>query len=172
MDSLESDTAILLHLVRRGTSWTETAKWAQQNLGWDKARAKAAQNQVAHHVSTFTSKIQASGEALLAKYPDADDNDAFAQRDASRAMPLASLTERREILRIALDTFGEKYQRPFVSKSFASFSVIGTNDWQDYASTVLQLVQLDTLLSIEALLERLTDGLDRDSQDSAAEPES
>jgi hypothetical protein len=49
-----------------------------------------------------------------------------------------------------------KYARPFDGKNVAGVSLIGTESWSDYGAVVLQMAILDTLLSIEEKLDRLT----------------
>jgi hypothetical protein len=59
---------------------------------------------------------------------------------------------RRSILN-ALARGNEKYRRPFDKGTVAQFSAAGTRSWAEYGQVVLEMAILDTLLSIEALLQ-------------------
>jgi hypothetical protein len=67
----------------------------------------------------------------------------------------SSLQTRRGILDAVART-NEKYARPFDAGRMASISLIGTESWSDYGAVVLQMAVLDTLLSIEEKLSKLT----------------
>jgi hypothetical protein len=63
---------------------------------------------------------------------------------------------RREILDAIADG-NPKYAKPFTVNDVAPYSLIGTQSWSDYGAVVLQMAILDTLLSIEEKLDRLTE---------------
>ena len=49
----------------------------------------------------------------------------------------------------------KKYNRAIRGGDFASFSIIGTDDWEDYASLSLQALTLLTLTNIDKNLEEI-----------------
>lgn len=49
----------------------------------------------------------------------------------------------------------KKYRKSIRSGDFASFSIIGTDDWEDYASLSLQALTLLTLTNIDKNLEEI-----------------
>ena len=49
----------------------------------------------------------------------------------------------------------KKYRRAIRGGDFASFSIIGTDDWEDYASLSLQALTLLTLTNIDKNLEEI-----------------
>jgi hypothetical protein len=53
-----------------------------------------------------------------------------------------------------------KYRLPFESDRLAMASVMGGN-WEEYGQVVLQMATLDTLLSIEEKLGRMTELLEK-----------
>lgn len=55
----------------------------------------------------------------------------------------------------------KKYKKAISSGEFAQFSIIGTNDWEDYASLSISALQLLTMAQINARLELLTEHLER-----------
>lgn len=64
---------------------------------------------------------------------------------------------------------GEKYPRAINGQGWASFSIIGTEDWKDYASLSLAAMQTETLSDlgerpkrIERLLLRIVRALEKD----------
>lgn len=66
-----------------------------------------------------------------------------------RETPISSPAQRRAILHMLKQG---KYAKPFERGRFAFFSIMGTEDWDDYASLVVRMVQTDTLLDIHQLL--------------------
>lgn len=52
-------------------------------------------------------------------------------------------------------SMGAKYRRPFEKHSFAAFSIMRTQNWQDHATTVLQMAELEEMLNIESRLDEL-----------------
>ena len=48
---------------------------------------------------------------------------------------------------------GKKYDRALNTGEFATFSIIGTNDWEDYASLSFRALTLKSLLRIEQSLD-------------------
>ena len=97
-----------------------------------------------------------SGEVLsvIDEAFDLDDHDEDPDRAPQASPGLATPAKKREILAMLKQG---KYAKPFERGRFAAFSLIGTEDWQDYASLVLQMIQVDTLLNIEERLDRLVD---------------
>jgi hypothetical protein len=68
---------------------------------------------------------------------------------------------RRQILE-SIASRGGKYAKPFDSDGtrISNFSLIGTESWSDYGAVILQMAILDTLLSIEEKLTKLTEQSD------------
>jgi hypothetical protein len=54
-----------------------------------------------------------------------------------------------------------KYRLALSGERLASFSIIGTDDWEDYASLAFDAMALETTLDIDTRLERLTDTVAR-----------
>lgn len=48
-----------------------------------------------------------------------------------------------------------KYNKALTKGEFAAFSLMGTNDWEDYASTVLRIMTLKESLRIDQNLEEI-----------------
>lgn len=184
----ERDVAALLHLVRQGLWWADTAEMAVEQWGWDVARARAAKQALNHHIKPLSGEVEPSGELLLQQHPwetieaavldqAPETEDPVAPQDPLPNDPvhptdeISDFASRRQILR-ELVTRGEKYSRPFTRGKFATFSLIGTEDWQDYAALVLQVVQIDTLLNIEQKLDSLLAAVDTraESKDESLPP--
>ena len=77
--------------------------------------------------------------------------------------PLAGITQRtspevRARILAMIKKGNGKYAKPFDKDRLASVSLLGTESWSDYGQVVLQMAILDTLLSIEEKLDRLTAG--------------
>ena len=75
--------------------------------------------------------------------------------------PLAGITTRtppevRERILAMFKKANGKFAKPFDKDRLAASSFIGTESWAEYGQVVLQMAILDTLLSIEEKLERLT----------------
>lgn len=95
----------------------------------------------------------------------ADGNVARRSADASDtpADPLAGVTQRtspetRARILAMIKKANGKYAKPFDKDRLAAVSLIGTESWSEYGQVVLQMVILDTLLSIEEKLDRLAGG--------------
>ena len=54
----------------------------------------------------------------------------------------------------------KKYRRAIFDSEFATFSIIGTEDWEDYASLSIDALQLLTLAQINENLEAIRKQLD------------
>lgn len=67
--------------------------------------------------------------------------------------PISSPEQRRAILHMLKQG---KYAKPFDKGRFSFFSIMGTEDWDDYASLVVRMVQTDTLLDIHRLMETMS----------------
>ena len=75
--------------------------------------------------------------------------------------PLEGITTRtppevRERILAMFKKGNSKYAKPFDKDRLAAASFIGTQSWAEYGQVVLQMAILDTLLSIEEKLDRLT----------------
>jgi hypothetical protein len=75
--------------------------------------------------------------------------------------PLGGITTRtppevRERILAMFKKANSKYAKPFDKDRLAVASLIGTESWSEYGQVVLQMAILDTLLSIEEKLDRLT----------------
>jgi hypothetical protein len=75
--------------------------------------------------------------------------------------PLAGITTRtppevRERILAMFKKANGKFAKPFDKDRLAAASFIGTESWAEYGQVVLQMAILDTLLSIEEKLERLS----------------
>jgi hypothetical protein len=81
-----------------------------------------------------------------------------ADEQSAPRFPTAPET-RRQILH-AIAARNPKYAKPFDRGKMASFSLIGTESWSEYGAVVLQMAMLDTLLSIEEKLAKLTEASD------------
>lgn len=60
-----------------------------------------------------------------------------------------------------LSAAGGKYQRALSGERLAAFSLIGTEDWQDFASLAYQAMQLESALDADARLEQISSSLTR-----------
>lgn len=73
--------------------------------------------------------------------------------------PIANRTAREnlEVVETLLTNLSntKKYRRAIASGEFAQFSLIGTSDWEDYASLSVDALQLLTLAQINANLEAI-----------------
>jgi len=83
--------------------------------------------------------------------------------------PLGGITTRtppevRERILAMFKKANSKYAKPFDKDRLAVASLIGTESWSEYGQVVLQMAILDTLLSIEEKLDRLTGKGDGDQQ--------
>jgi len=76
-----------------------------------------------------------------------------------------SSSETRQQILEAIARRNDKYARPFDGGRMAFISLIGTESWSDYGGVVLQMAILDTLLSIEEKLDRLTLAMPADAAD-------
>jgi hypothetical protein len=52
-----------------------------------------------------------------------------------------------------------KYRRALQTGDLATISIIGTESWSEYAQTVVQVLLLDTLMSVEREISRLNENL-------------
>lgn len=66
----------------------------------------------------------------------------------------SSADTRRQILEAVAASNG-KYAKPFDKGRMSVLSLFGTESWSEYGQVVLQMAMLDTLLSIEQLLQRI-----------------
>ena len=56
---------------------------------------------------------------------------------------------------------GGKYKKALTEGKFASFSLTGTNDWEDYASSVFRVIMLKELMRISKSVDKLTHEIER-----------
>lgn len=77
----------------------------------------------------------------------------------SRDIPIANRTasQNLEVVESLLSHLAgtKKYKRAISGGEFAAFSIIGTNDWEDYASLSIDALQLLTLAQINENLEAI-----------------
>jgi hypothetical protein len=68
-----------------------------------------------------------------------------------------SATENRKVIEALINnlTYAKKYRKAIKGGQFATFTLMGTNDWEDYASLTLQSLQLLTLANIDDNLEKI-----------------
>jgi hypothetical protein len=69
--------------------------------------------------------------------------------------------ENRKIAEMLINQLAntKKYNRAIRSGDFAAFSIIGTDDWEDYASLSLQALTLLTLTNIDKNLEEIKNSI-------------
>jgi hypothetical protein len=74
-----------------------------------------------------------------------------------------SALDNRKITELLINqlTNSKKYKRAIKSGEFAKFSLIGTEDWEDYASLALRAQTLLTLTSIDKNIEEIRNILDK-----------
>lgn len=153
------DAILLLHHIDRGGLAPNSIGPTMDRFEWERDRAKAAHREIANLVG-FLGSLNAAGRAVIKENPLGGEGG-----DGDNVTPLASRQTKRQIVSLLKEG---KYALPFDQGRFAVFSVMGTNDWEDYASLVLQMIQVDTLLNIEEKLDSLLTVLDRDVADPAA----
>ena len=156
------DVLVLVHMVHRKlVQWHDASKITKL-LGWDTKRVKAAQRDSLSLIKTFGGGLNSVGLAAVKENPMLDHpalQSVVEQHEA--ALPLASIRKKREILAMLKEG---KYAKPFEEGRFAFVSLIGTQDWQDYASLVLQMIEIDTLLNIEEKLDSVLNRLGEDQR--------
>jgi hypothetical protein len=105
--------------------------------------------------SGLLSRDAASAQAMLAilAHRAAGGSDVVLAPPPPPRFPSSAETRRNILTEIAKGN--EKYARPFDRGKIALASFIGTESWSDYGNVVLQMVILDTLLSIEEKLQDL-----------------
>ena len=88
-----------------------------------------------------------------------------ARRELRARNPIAmGPRSRRERSYSMIDQLGEsggKYARALRGDRLAAFSVIGTEDWQDFASLAYQVMELETALDSDVRLEDISTSLRR-----------
>jgi hypothetical protein len=107
--------------------------------------------------SGLSPEAQAEYDRLVA---GGEPTSSLAAEAAAAADPLARFTTRtppevRERILAMFKKGNSKYAKPFDKDRLAQVSVMGGN-WEEYGQIVLQMAILDTLLSIEEKLDRLT----------------
>jgi hypothetical protein len=106
----------------------------------------------------MTDQTGRDSDGHLPRTPAAENagSDQVRRRTPRKSAALASMSTRRSIVRMLKQG---KYAKPFDDGRFATFSLVGTNDWEDYASLVLQMIEVDTMLNIEEKLDLLLEKL-------------
>jgi hypothetical protein len=117
--------------------------------------------------SSLTPDAQAEYDRLMA-----EGDPAFALL-AGVVDPLEGITTRtppevRERILAMFKKGNSKYAKPFDKDRLAAASFIGTQSWAEYGQVVLPMAILDTLLSIEEKLDRLTGREDEGTQDPSS----
>lgn len=77
-----------------------------------------------------------------------------------------SATENRKVIETLISnlTYAKKYRKAIKGGQFATFTIMGTSDWEDYASLTLQSLQLLTLANIDDNLEKIRILLEEDKK--------
>lgn len=87
----------------------------------------------------------------------------------TKSVPIShrSATQNLEVVESLLSNLAgtNKYKRAISDGEFASFSIIGTTDWQDYASLSIDALQLLTLAQINQNLEAIRKQLEGNPKD-------
>jgi hypothetical protein len=96
------------------------------------------------------------------------EQEAAKKKEGGHGVGLYSLTdnsiEEQESLINALIqemAIGGKYNKALTEGKFASFSLTGTNDWEDYASSVFRIIMLKELMRISKSVDKLTREIER-----------
>jgi hypothetical protein len=81
------------------------------------------------------------------------------EQPQARNIPISNRTasQNLEVVEALLSHLAgtKKYKRAISGGEFAAFSIIGTNDWEDYASLSIDALQLLTLAQINENLEAI-----------------
>ena len=89
---------------------------------------------------------------------DGDDNSKSAQTQVKN-IPIShrSAMQNLEVVESLISNLAgtKKYKRAISDGEFATFSIIGTRDWEDYASLSIDALQLLTLAQINENLEAI-----------------
>lgn len=56
---------------------------------------------------------------------------------------------------------GPKYKKALQEGKFAAFSLTGTNDWEDYASSVFRIIMLKELMRISRSVEKMSNEVEK-----------
>ena len=75
-----------------------------------------------------------------------------------------SAAENRKVIETLINELSsaKKYRKAIKGGQFALFTIMGTSDWEDYASLSLQSLQLLTLANIDDNLEKIRVLLEKD----------
>ena len=94
----------------------------------------------------------------LVSSEDGDDNSKSAQTQVKN-IPISnrSAMQNLEVVESLISNLAgaKKYKRAISDGEFATFSIIGTRDWEDYASLSIDALQLLTLAQINENLEAI-----------------
>ena len=86
------------------------------------------------------------------------------EQPQARNIPISNRTasQNLEVVEALLSHLAgtKKYKRAISGGEFAAFSIIGTNDWEDYASLSIDALQLLTLAQINENLEAIREKLE------------
>ncbi len=104
-------------------------------------------NMIASELQIPISVVEPEQESALSEQPQA------------RNIPISNRTasQNLEVVEALLSHLAgtKKYKRAISGGEFAAFSIIGTNDWEDYASLSIDALQLLTLAQINENLEAI-----------------
>lgn len=104
------------------------------------------------------------------KLPTSTEEDGFVDAGPTRfSLTHNNLEEQEKLINeliVQMATNG-KYKKALQEGKFASFSLTGTNDWEDYASSVFRIIMLKELMRISKSVEKLANEVEklRDSRE-------
>lgn len=75
--------------------------------------------------------------------------------EAAAVENLRRVRDRNRAILGAIVEAQPKYAKPLAGEGFATFSLVGTRDWEDYASLAVRLMQLESLSALDERMERL-----------------
>lgn len=93
------------------------------------------------------------------KLPTSPEEDGFIDVGPTKYSLTQNTLEEQERLINELITqmgMGGKYKKALTEGTFASFALTGTNDWEDYASSVFRIIMLKELMRISKSVDKLT----------------
>jgi len=108
-------------------------------------------NMITSELHELISVVEPQIESQIAEQPQAQ-NVPISNRTASQNLQVVE-----SLLSQLAQT--KKYKRAISGGEFAAFSILGTNDWEDYASLAIDALQLLTLAQINENLEAITQKL-------------
>ena len=74
-----------------------------------------------------------------------------------------TLEEQESLINLLISQMAEggKYKKALIEGKFANFSITGTNDWEDYASSVFRILMLKELMRVSKTVEGLRQELEK-----------